>query len=171
MTKDAFINLMIDRAKRLKDEDAETQTVDWQARKLWWLNKIDKLYDQITVWIEPLKNAGVVDRITAEKIQLQEETLGGYESSVLKISLGRRVLKIKPVGSVIVGGMGRIDVDGPEGTARFILTTPENVGPENYMESAAWFISNSSNKLSLVRLDEDEFLRLFSLLMGLTQSA
>lgn len=171
MTKEAFINLMIDRAKRLRDEDAEAQNVDWNCRKLWWVEKVEELYRQINEWIAPLQTAHIVDGITSEKIQLHEEMLGGYESSILKISLGRRILRITPVGSVIVGGMGRIDVDGPEGTARFILTTPEDEGPDSYMTSALWFISNSRNRRSLVPLNEDEFLKLFSLLMGLTQNA
>jgi hypothetical protein len=107
------------RAKK-KKEDKLKQAVDWDRRKAWWLGKINSLYDEVKQWLGPLISDGTVI-IKDVTVDIDEEGIGSYEASSLEISVGSEVVKLEPIGTIIIAALGRVDLIGDDGSVMILL--------------------------------------------------
>jgi hypothetical protein len=164
MQNDEFLKLVKSHADKT---NAEVKQVDWGERLTWWLGKLDKLIVNIDQWLSPLNDQTDI-AFVKKKYQIHEEKLGSYEANGLVVNFINASLEFKPVGSVIIGGYGRVDVIGPEGKALLILTyKDETIAPENRRELSEWFISHPNRRASLNPLTQETFQQLFTDLFGL----
>lgn len=106
------------REKKRKDDQLK-QAVDWETRKTWWLGKINHLYNDVKEWLAPLVPEALY--IEEDTIEVYEERLGSYEAPKLKINLYTEVVKLIPIGTIIIGGLGRVDLIGDEASVMIIL--------------------------------------------------
>ena len=106
------------REKKRKNDQLK-QAVDWETRKTWWLDKINHLYDEVKEWLAPL--VPEVISIKEDTMEVYEEHLGSYEAPYLKINLYTEVVKLIPIGTIIIGGLGRVDLIGDEGSVMIVL--------------------------------------------------
>ncbi len=85
-----------------------------------WLARLNALYSQITVFLKGYIDAG---SITTEigNIELDEEFSGPYVAPTMAIRIGLGEIKLIPVGTMLIGSKGRVDVVGRAGTSRLIL--------------------------------------------------
>lgn len=97
-----------DLLKRLAQKDGAGE-VDWDARKRAWLASLDDLYSRLEGWLKESKEDGVV-QIERDKVGITEEYLGSYNAPTLRILLNARSVLLRPVGTLIVGAHGRVDV-------------------------------------------------------------
>ena len=102
-----------------KIKKTEHVDIDWNDRKSWWLDQLNKLYDLIEEWLGDLKNQGV----TVEKVpkKIYEDHIGDYEAHALIIKVGGECVKFDPVGTIIIASKGRVDIKGSNGTAMLVL--------------------------------------------------
>jgi hypothetical protein len=105
---------------RQKKTQADEARVDWGERKERWLEGVKQLYAQIDEWIEPLSREGVVTRNQSIRT-VSEEGLGKYDVPVLTLSVGDETVRFTPVGALVAGAQGRVDVKGDNGEANLIL--------------------------------------------------
>lgn len=93
-------------------------------RKTQWLGKIEELYAQVTDILRPYSENGSmhVSRSTAE---LREEALGTYHAPGLTIDLGGSSVQFVPIGTMLLGSPGRVDLIGVRGSVRFVLVLPD----------------------------------------------
>jgi hypothetical protein len=61
-------------------------------------------------------------------IVLHEELLGNYKVREARITVGKQVVNLKPIGTFLIGARGRVDMTGPRGVARFMVVPPESRG-------------------------------------------
>lgn len=142
------------------------QAIDWNNRLVWWRLKVEELLSHMKQWLSPLIADGTI-RMHQDRIQISEEMLGSYELPHLIFTFGSVALRIKPVGSVIIGAFGRIDVEGPQGKAMLILVTDDDdAPPAQRREQAKWFIAYPEQRQKLFELDEGAFKQLVVDLMG-----
>ena len=94
--------------------------IDWEARKTRWLNATGNLYRLIRRWLAPLEKDGIL-RFSRSSVTLTEEPIGSYEIGVLEFSIGKQRVRFCPVGTLIGGATGRVDVRGQHGTRSIIL--------------------------------------------------
>lgn len=159
-----FLKLVKSHADKSK---AEIEQVDWNERRRWWLGQLDKLIDNINKWLSPL-NGQTDIAFVKKRYPIHEEKLGSYEADGLVVNFVNASLEFKPVGSVIIGGYGRVDVIGPEGKALLILTyKDETIAPESRRQLSEWFISHPNRRTSLNPLTQETFQQLFTDLFGL----
>lgn len=105
---------------------------------------------------------------TRPMVSRAEETLGTYDVPSGLIQLGQEKLRLLPVASVIVGGFGRVDIDGPNGSVMFILSAPDqNVPRDQLRSSSAWFVSHPKQRRELRRLTKETFEQVFADLFGI----
>lgn len=104
-------------------------TIDWDAKKVSWIESLDELYREIEVW--------ATERgweILKEETTLTEEHLGTY--SVLRLTVrhpnGR--LYVEPVGANILGAEGRVDLENYP-TLNSLLLIRENGSWQVYTDS------------------------------------
>lgn len=59
--------------------------------------------------------------INFEEIELNEEFSGPYKVKAMRLRIGKSVITFKPVGTMLIGSKGRVDVSGPRGESRLVL--------------------------------------------------
>lgn len=107
------------REKKRKDDQLK-QAVDWEKRKTWWLSKINDLYKEVKEWLGPLTSEGIVN-INDYTVDIHEERLGAYTAPYLDINVGSEVVKLMPIGTIIIAALGRVDLIGEEGSVKIAL--------------------------------------------------
>jgi hypothetical protein len=141
----------------LREQKAEEQRtrVDWTAVRTEWLADLRALGDRIEEWLhEPV--AQKLLRITKRKITLREEALGAYAAPSWEIHAPSRVISVLPVGRVIIGGVGGVDVEC--GLKRSLLIRTD---------SGKWEIWDAADRTKKGRsLDEGSFTELLKHLLS-----
>lgn len=156
-----FDELIRKKASELRAE-AFANHVNWESRKTWWKKRLGELFCEIHQWFQPLIDEEII-QFKEEVIDLHEEQFGSYQASKLTLSIGLSNFEVVPVGSVIVGGFGRVDLIGPHGRAMLILAAENATLPlEERQLSSKWYLVNRDNRLKLAPLSEETFKQIFS---------
>ncbi|MFW5658476.1 MAG: hypothetical protein ACOCZ8_00715 [Bacteroidota bacterium] len=122
-------------------ESKSETPVDWERRKDLWLNSIKQLYRQVRDWLRTYKDDGYPIEILEEvpDIYIEEKLLGAYKAERLNFKVGRHQFQFQPVGTVIVGAQGRVDIYGPYGKRLLIK-------PELGEEKRKWYVVDPNNR-------------------------
>ncbi|MFA6236510.1 MAG: hypothetical protein WC635_04205 [Bacteriovorax sp.] len=120
-------------------KSAEDKKINWNARKKLWLEKVNDLYTEIDKWFLNLKKSGKIT-ISKEDLTIHEEQLGTYISQKLIIRIGGEKIVLSPVGTIIIGGYGRIDITGKAGDVMLILSH------QDYRPGVTVHVSTSSQE-------------------------
>lgn len=131
---------------RKKTEEKETKKVDWEERKIKWLESIDVLYKDINEWLNPFIKEGLIKVETNKEITISEEYIGNYVVKRMDIYIGNDLVSLTPKGTLIIGAFGRIDMRGPNG--EIILIQPE---------WNDWKFAKKTPKLEMWDLTEETF--------------
>jgi hypothetical protein len=168
-----FEKLVQQFAERQQKADAE-DVVDWEEMKNWWGQTVHNLFDQIDGWLRSLIQSGYIKSLR-KSTQLIEEDLGAYDIESLELQLASRKLTFDPVGTVLIGAYGRIEVSGPNGKAvLLLLNTDSKIQPQERRAHVAWFITHPAanfrllpkTRPELLPLTQDSFQQLFTDLFG-----
>ena len=54
-------------------------------------------------------------------MDVYEERLGSYQAPDMDIFVGSEVVKLKPIGTIIIAALGRIDLIGDDGSVKIVL--------------------------------------------------
>lgn len=100
------------------------ERVNWQVRKAEWLQSLDELYSQVDGYLKPYIDAGQV-AIAYGAIQLNEEHMGPYSAKEMLITIGSKTIKLEPIGALIFGSRGRVDLVGILARAQLLLLNSE----------------------------------------------
>jgi hypothetical protein len=122
MSKKDFENLLDKHEADLADKK-----FDWEKQKTEWLDFIKNFYDFVELWLNPYKNQGKVSYYYKEA-QITEEYIGTYDVKVMFIDFAGQRLTLQPIGTLLIGTKGRIDMDGPRGIVQFILADKDSTG-------------------------------------------
>lgn len=111
-----------------KVSEASKEPVDWGKEKDDWLFKLAQLHIQIISWLTPyVTNQSV--QIGQEMVSLVEENIGSYQAPMTTITIGKSHVKLEPIGTLLIGARGRVDMKGPNGVARLVIVPKESTGP------------------------------------------
>lgn len=113
----------------LLEEKKKKPTVDWDMKKEKWIKYIELLYMHIEEWLDEYIVAKKVS-IEFDNINIYEEALGTYTVKELIINIGKKIAKITPVGTILIGTPGRADLSGIAGKVKFILADKNAIGPK-----------------------------------------
>lgn len=105
---DAFIN-----AQQKKP------SVDWEAQKKDWLDSLEKLFEQVKLYLKDYCDSGKME-LESRLVQLSEEDIGVYDAPQLVIKVGGNHATLTPVGTMLVGAWGRVDMSGVAGEERLL---------------------------------------------------
>ncbi|WP_295991102.1 hypothetical protein [Rugamonas sp.] len=168
MQTSRFEVLVMQHAAELKKRYAEDGS-DWIARRLWWQQRIVELLDTMQHWLSKLIQNHTVTLSRSIAI-IADDELGSYEVQAGEINLAQEQLKICPVSAFVIGGYGRVDVDGPRGKAMLLLcATDESVREETRLKSAEWMLANPKQHQQLVPLTQGTFEQMFVDLFGINE--
>ena len=104
-----------------QEKDAKAYaSVDWGKQRDEWLANLDRLYSQIESFLSKYTAAGQISP-EYRPINLNEEYIGSYAARQMVLRIGRKEVDLVPIGTLIIGSKGRVDVIGPGGTALLLL--------------------------------------------------
>ena len=98
-----------------KKSKAEPGNVDWEAKKVAWIQAIESLYRVITEQYLAQSVADGTVKASREEQRITEYNIGIYIAPVLVLSVGDERVVFSPKGTDIVGATGRIDLLGDMG--------------------------------------------------------
>src|SRR3546814_12833964 len=111
----------------MRISDLEFRRVLFRSKE-WWLDKLAELYELVNKSLGDYVKSGDVS-ISRSPVTLHEEQLGSYQVDQLEILLGRQIVRLKPIGTFLIGARGRVDMVGPRGSVRFVIVPPASQKP------------------------------------------
>jgi hypothetical protein len=111
---DEFVN-----RQQTKQQDDEA-AFDPKEQLKEWLDHLDVLYKKMTEFLELYIQNGSA-QIEYQEIQINEEFIGLYTARKMLLKIGCSTVTFTPVGTMIIGTKGRVDVQGSLGSARLNL--------------------------------------------------
>jgi hypothetical protein len=181
MGKRAFDEYIDTIQKTTSDEDFYKKELDE------WKQYLGILYNKITHdWLKDYITKDIV-RVTFKDKRIYEEFSGEYEVPALYLSFSGKTISFDPIGTMLIGGKGRVDVSGKNGKVSFILVDKNLTGPNiqvkiftsdkerkeyEKMKKAVqlaeieweWKVLLNKNQMYYVELDEETF---FDIILGL----
>ena len=156
------------------------KSVDWNKKKLAYLEQLDRLFENVEVFLREFIESGAV-RIERNVITIDEEYVGKYDAPVLRIHIYGRHADLLPMGVNIIGTPGRVGLKGIMGTVRFVLADKREKSPQvfasmswlpedkehaqekaeewaNRKRDYVWKIITDPPQIRFVELNEDSFL-------------
>jgi hypothetical protein len=118
-----------DFVKRQQVSLTETKSFDWKQERDEWLAYLAELYRIVELHLKPYVEGNTIT-ISYRDISLNEENIGQYQARQMIVKIGRQEVVFTPVGTVLIGTKGRVDVEGAAGKARLILTDRNATRPE-----------------------------------------
>lgn len=109
---------------RKKKEEMQSQEKDWEKIRKEWLENLKQFYDTIKSWLKEELNEGLLE-IEDFTVTLNEEYLGRYIAPALIIKALDQIISLKPVGRLIIGARGRVDMESYRGKEIFLFLSPE----------------------------------------------
>lgn len=154
---------------------AESPEFNPQKEIAEWKQFLGDLYDQIEGYLKPFIESGQVKMRRVPRT-LTEEDLGSYDVDGALINIGDKRYILSPVGTMLIGSKGRVDLIGPRGsraiglvkgsgpTVRVVINT-EAQAADVYEEKREdepwqWKILSRTPPFSFQDLNEDTFLSL-----------
>ena len=114
---DAFV-------KRQQAKQQDEEAFDPKQQLEQWLGYLDALYKQIEKFLELYIQNGSAQIAYAE-VQLNEDFIGNYTARKMLLKIGRSTITFTPIGTMLIGTKGRVDVQGPLGSARLSLVNKQ----------------------------------------------
>lgn len=93
------------------------------------LQYLSVFYEYIEGFLDEYKKAGKLNFDYAQK-DIFEEHIGGYPVKVLNIRLGSHKIRLEPIGTVLIGAKGRVDLIGANGKIKFVLVNKQLSNPQ-----------------------------------------
>jgi hypothetical protein len=117
---DAFV-------KRQQESAASTGT-DWSFELEDWLRHLGELYGKIEELLQDYIASGAI-AASYREIPMNEESIGSYTARQMTLEIGPQEISLRPIGTLLIGTKGRVDVVGPSGRTRFLLVNNEASRP------------------------------------------
>lgn len=151
------------------DKDAEI----FDKRKRTWLRALACLYEQIENWLRELPSGMI--KVDYEPKRISEDRLGEYQVEKMILTVRTQKATLEPIGTLIFGSRGRVDLIGKNGTIKFVLVSEDMDSPKititmrdgqdlsglsrdnNSEQLFVWKIASSPPHIRYQLLDKDSF--------------
>ena len=108
--------------RRQKKTDSPHRRVQRQKE---WLNTVEGLLGHIRSWLAEAQREKLV-KIHPDKIKITEENLGTYTALSLVLTAAGKTVKVKPIGSTVIGADGRVDMESANGIFMFLYLADQD---------------------------------------------
>jgi hypothetical protein len=164
MSKKDFEEMLNKHEKVKKESD-----IDWAKKKQEWLHFVQQFYDEVEQWLKPYVDQKKL-KYDYHEISLTEEYLETYTVKAMNIHFAGQQVKVEPIGTLVFGTKGRIDMEGARGTVQFLLADSKgmkvnvSIGDESKKDPDwTWkIVLKEQRRIAYEEFNEDNF---FSALM------
>lgn len=109
-----------DFVRRQQESAAEDQNTDWEKERQEWLSSLDSLYQRVESLLSNYISSGRILR-EYKFVRLNEQHIGSYVARKMLLRIGPQQVELIPIGTLLIGAKGRVDVVGPAGKAELLL--------------------------------------------------
>jgi hypothetical protein len=106
--------------KRQQEAASGIASVNWDGERKEWLDYLDRLYKKIESLLHKYVSSGQI-QLERRPVKLNEEHIGAYAAEELVLKIGPKSVVFEPIGTLILGSKGRVDLIGPVGKAQILL--------------------------------------------------
>ena len=100
--------------------DGADKAIDWNKQRDEWLEHLNTLYKNITLFLKEYIDDGSI-KYEFQDVSLQEDNIGRYTARKMIIHIGLQEITLIPIGTLLFGSKGRVDVQGSAGNAKIVL--------------------------------------------------
>jgi hypothetical protein len=111
-----------------KEIQKENKTINWQGKLDRWKSNINDLLGKIENWLKDYTVSGKIS-IESKEIEIFEEAIGRYFVPSLLINISGNIIHVKPIGTVMIGTIGRVDIIGKSASQKIILVDKNATRP------------------------------------------
>lgn len=151
----------------------------WGAILEEWLRDLEGLYESVIGFLVEYVDRGSIS-YSFDPITVIEEDLGAYTAKKMEIRIGRQHIYLEPVGTLLIGCKGRVDLVGSMGRVPIFLVGKGVIGASDLIrvtvthldgeqvagasalqdpKSWAWKTVSHTVPRRFVELDRDTFLK------------
>jgi hypothetical protein len=116
--------------KRQQGATPGVGAMDWDNERKEWLDYLDKLYKKVESLLDKYVSSGQI-QLEYRPIELNEENIGSYAAKEMVLKIGRQSVVLEPIGTLLIGSKGRVDISGPAGKAQILLVDSKVPGPRS----------------------------------------
>uniref|UniRef100_Q07QK4 Uncharacterized protein n=1 Tax=Rhodopseudomonas palustris (strain BisA53) TaxID=316055 RepID=Q07QK4_RHOP5 len=146
---------------------AEDQTPFDPAKELKeWLDRLAALFSQIDEFLKEYVTIGSIKTERGE-IKIAEEFSGPYIAPKMTIRIGLEEIKLVPIGTMLIGSKGRVDIVGRAGSSRLVLVNKRGSRPSPAPKKPAdepvewvWKIASRPPVMTLVDFNKETFFQI-----------
>ena len=153
------------------EKESKENSIDWEAQKNSWLQSVEHFYSDVKEWLKPFIDKNQV-RIEFKNITLQEDHIGKYDIKAMYIYISNEKVFFEPIGTLLVGARGRIDMNGKNGVTKFLLVGENSKGfkitvtrgnetpiktEHTAKEKLVWKMSTPLPNIKFLTLNSDSF--------------
>ncbi|MFY9741722.1 MAG: hypothetical protein WA252_13750 [Candidatus Sulfotelmatobacter sp.] len=118
---------------RQQETDPEAASIDWEKQRDEWLAHLHRLYMMVESFLGKYVSSGQI-RLEYRSIGLNEDRIGSYSAEQMILRIGRQEVDLVPIGTLLIGSKGRVDVIGPAGKAAILLVDRKAPGPRSLIK-------------------------------------
>lgn len=131
-----------------KKAEYKEEEVNWMDTKKEWIEQLNCFMKKIDGWLEEQQKTGTLS-VKEMDVTLQEEHLGEYIAPSRELSIGNKKIQIKPIGRLIIGARGRVDIYSAY--ERYILL---------YLQDRDWVYRKEADRGQLHRFTKENLERI-----------
>jgi len=111
----------------------EETEIDWGAERDQFLRELRVLHERIGGFLKEFVENGSIS-YKFNDVSLTEDDLGTYSAPRMDIKIGRKTIYLEPMGTLLIGMKGRVDVVGPAGRAQIFLVNARAKSPADLIK-------------------------------------
>ena len=116
--------------KRQREASPGVASMDWDNERREWLDYLEQLYRKIESLFHKYVSTGQI-KLGYRIVELNEEHIGSYAAKQMVLRIGRQEVVLDPIGTLLIGSKGRVDIIGPAGKAEILLVDSKASGPRS----------------------------------------
>lgn len=114
-------------------QQRDNKAPDWALELKIWLDSLDRLHAIIRSFLEDYISNGSI-QLRFEPIEMNEKNVGAYTANKLFIKIGGEEIEFKPIGTMLIGSRGRVDVIGSRDSTRLVLIPKDITSPSQVLK-------------------------------------
>ena len=113
--------------RRQQSDASIAAATNWDQERNEWLKSLDDLYAKVESLLGKYISSGQI-RFEYKPIELNEENIGSYTARQMILKIGRQDVVLRPIGTLLIGFKGRVDIEGSVGRAQIALVDSNATG-------------------------------------------
>ena len=109
---DKFMEFVHAQTAMAEEDTQEAMSVEREKTR--WLDHLEVLRKFVDGALAAYAEAGI--KMSTKMVTVTEEQTGPYKAPQVEITVGPAVVKLKPIGTFLIGAFGRVDMEGSRGS-------------------------------------------------------